>query len=330
MADKKFSFQCSSCKNTFDYYLKSHPMVVRGKKPSPDSTTDNPVVEVCLQCPCKDKDGKECATWNSFDVNTKAAEGSTVQGFPRSENRVKTHETWISETNDYIRDMADAYNTEADKFGTLFTAIFGVYTTILVFFGLSNSNTSSTLISLDPWVRVAMFLPIVAWVVGIAALFLVKKPVQTGDAYIDSSESYLLQYSMANQEKSRLFSIAMIAFAAGFVIMIFSVLFGIFAGPASVTPAFENQTVQFIVSEQGYPILKNLPITIDGNKTSPMQLTNITESGYEVTTSSGESFQIAKDWVTLMVVLPSTTTVVPPVETSPVPTSPAEAPTTGP
>jgi hypothetical protein len=337
--------KCYSCGTQFDYYLKKSPSMVikaipppkstKPQQPSPsssqpqkeDSKKEKQMIEICLMCPGKLIDGRDCKTWNSFDIDPDESGSDAVRGFPMSNALITNHENWLTKTSDYIRGLADTYSNEADKFNTLFTAFFGLYTSILVFFGLSGEKT---LISLNPIIQILLLLPIAAWIYGTSHLLLVKKPFFSGEGYFDSSKSYMQQFNEANKQKSETYSKAITAFALGVLLIIGALFSAIVVNALGGGPS--EQTVQFIASETGYPILKSIPVPLDAsNKTPCMSLTNTTDSGYQVKMSTGESFEIDKTWVSLMIENANCTgeashMETTPEETSPVETTPVETP----
>jgi hypothetical protein len=353
-----FCLECGSCGHKFPYLAIRYPATVHGA-PSPQTEggaaisggphhrgegwavppTGTPEEESgVVQCPGK-VEAKKCGTWNLFDIDFTTTTPQCV-GRPLIESQATTYTNWIAKRDENIRDQAKQFYTEGKSFNTLFTAFFGVYTAILVFFGLSTSEgTSATLGSFPPWIKGLFFVPLIFWLVGVFFLTQVMRPTIT-DEIADSPESILYNYHQASVEKASSFRWGILSFGAGILCIILAVGAGIVSPPE--TAPFENRTVQLAISDTGYPFIHRLPLAMNAqNVTDPVLLTNITENDYQIQLTSGIQMNVKKEWVDSVIYLqgdttaseketaePTPTTALPEEETGEPPASPSPSETT--
>jgi hypothetical protein len=295
--EKKFVLRCANknCpgKEFTRPFAYETPVVTRkpeglkgaGKQEEPHKET------VHIQCP-------HCGKDLFATIDMVKPDNTEFDTFLDSAVDVARHKDWITYQDKQRQEFADKINTQANTFNTIFTGVFGIYTMVLFFFGLSTASTNGALVMKNGFSSLLFLIPIVCWLIGAAALLLVTRP-GIGKVLPESTESYVNALDEGNKTKANWFIIGMVAFAAGLVFIVVPIVVSL----ASAAPAvpLENN-VQFIVNEDGALALREIPIQFESdNKTVPMLLVNTTDSYYEVRLANNDTFNLDKEWVEVMI-----------------------------
>lgn len=255
--------------------------------------SEEKIVPVHLQCPhCKQH------LFAFFDMGTDLIETQLA-----SDEDVKRHNTLIGHWDTQRTQFAEKINTKASTFSSIFTGVFGIYTLVLFFFGLSTAATNGALVAKNgssPWL---FFIPMVFWLLGTATLLLVTVPI-IGNVVNESTGSYLQALDKGNTIKAFLYIIGMIFYAIGLILIIIVMILNF----ASATPeVIGEQNVQFILSDEGALVLNGTLQFDNTNKTVPMLLLNET-TAYEIKLPNNDTFFLKKEWVKEMIIIENSTT----------------------
>ena len=211
----------------------------------------------------------------------------------RVRDATKNESDWIEYADKAQQALNDYFITEAKNFNTLYTTVFGIYTGLLLFFGLM----SGQVLKLLAFPAVIVFLlPLVGWIVGIYYFFQVLKP-DIRKMPPNSPTAIRNSLAASNVTKAKLYSKGLAAFAIGVLLMLVSLGAGSYL--ASLPPAAVTGDVQFVIRDDSLQNIAQIPVSLvpGTNRTVVVSLRNITDTGYTIKLDNGDTVDLDKTWV---------------------------------
>jgi hypothetical protein len=212
---------------------------------------------------------------------------------PRVRDATKEEADLVAADSKAQQDLGSHFITQAEKFQTIFTAVYGIYTGLLLFFGLMNGQILK--MTVWPW-GLVFLLPILGWVVGIFFFFLVLRPdIQKLPPY--SPTAIQRRIFASNLKKARYYSAGLMTFGLGVLLMFVPIVVGSYY--ASLPPAQETGDVQFLINDDSVQYISEIPIELVSgtNRTVTVSLYNTTDTVYSVRLSNGDTVDLDKIWI---------------------------------
>jgi hypothetical protein len=209
----------------------------------------------------------------------------------RVRDATKDEEDWIAYDLQSQKDLGDYFVKQAEKYNDIFTAVYGIYTGLLLLFGLMNGQILKMLAF--P-VVLCFLLPIAGWVLGIYYFFRVLQPdIQKMPP--NSPSAIRKSVYASNVNKAQFYRNGLLAFGIGVLLMVFSLGFGSYW--ASL-PA-DTGNVQLVIRDDAVQYISQIPIELVAgtNKTVNVSLQNTTDTGYRVRLANGDTVDLEKAWV---------------------------------
>jgi hypothetical protein len=211
----------------------------------------------------------------------------------RVRNATKNEADWIDYADKAQQGLNDYFITEAKNFNTLYTAVFTIYTGLLMFSGLMNGQV----LKMIAWPGVLVFLlPVLAWIFGIYFFFQVLRPnVQKMPP--NSPMEIRKSLAASNIKKAGNYSYGLGFFATGVLLMLVSLGAGSYL--ASQPPAAATGDVQFIIRDDSLQNIAQIPVSLVAgtNRTVVVSLRNITDTGYTIRLDNGDTVDLDKTWI---------------------------------
>jgi len=211
----------------------------------------------------------------------------------RVRDATKDEEDWIQHDIAKQKELGAYYVSQAEKYQSIWTAVYGIYTGLLLLFGLMNGQV----LKIITWPEVLWFLlPIAGWIIGIACFFLVLQP-SIIKMPPNSPSAIRKGLYESNVKKARFYSIGLLAFGIGVMLMVVSL--GIGAYYASLPSDTVTEDVQFIIRDDSVQYITQIPIDLipGTNKTVVVSLRNITETSYSIGLGNGDTVDLDKTWI---------------------------------
>jgi len=205
----------------------------------------------------------------------------------------KDEEDWIAHDIKKQTGLGEYYVTQAEKYQSVWSAVFGIYTAILLLFGLVNANVLKS-IQL-PWV-IFYFLPIIAWAVGIFFFFRVMQPSVKKMPPNSPSEIRKGLYE-SNVTKANNYRLGLAAFGCGVILILVSLVVGLYA--TSLPPITATGNVQLVIQDNALQYISQIPIELvpGTNKTVTVSLRNTTSTSYTIRLTNGDTVDVDKKWI---------------------------------
>lgn len=200
---------------------------------------------------------------------------------------------WVKYENDGQKTLGDYFVTQAQKYNDIFTAVFAIYTGLLLLFGLMNGQ----ILKLIPWPWILTFLlPIIAWLIGIFYFFQVLQP------YIkklppNSPNDIRKALYASNVKKARNYGRGLLAFGTGVLCIVLSLAIGTYF--ASFPPETATGDVQFLIYDESVQYVTQIPLELvpGTNKTVVVSLRNTTDTDYSIALENGDTVDLNKTWI---------------------------------
>jgi hypothetical protein len=212
---------------------------------------------------------------------------------PRVRDATKEEADLVAADSKAQQELGSHLIQQAEKYQTLFTAVYGIYTGLLLLFGLMNGE----ILKMVVWPAVFWYLlPIVSWIIGICLFFLVLRPdIKQMPPYSPTAIQRRLVAS--NVKKARYYSAGLIAFGVGVLLMVVPIVAGSYY--ASLPPAQETGDVQFLIYDDSVQYISEIPIELVSgtNRTVTVALFNTTDTVYSVRLSNGDTVDLDKKWI---------------------------------
>ena len=204
---------------------------------------------------------------------------------------------WVKHDHDAQKELGQHFIDKAGEYQTIWTAVYGIYTTLLIAFGLMNGTVLTMLILPGGLI---FLLPILGWLVGIYYFFRVLQP-EIGKLPPNSPSAIQGAVYAANVQKAINYRNGLWAFGIGVLLMVPALGAGSYF--ASLTPAQATGNVQLVVTDDAPPFLSQIPIELvpGTNRTVVVSLVKTTDSGYSIRLANGDIADLPKDWVRLVI-----------------------------
>lgn len=200
---------------------------------------------------------------------------------------------WLEYERDQQQKLGAYFCGRADRYNDIWTALFGIYTGLLLLFGLMASGSSITLLK---WPSGLLFLgPIIPWVFGIYFFFQIHNP-SIVEMVPNSPEEIREQCYNANVNKAKNYRNGLWCFSIGILLIIVAVVAGFYFASASESGV---DKVQFLILDNYVEDVKEIPVTIipDTNITVVVTLHNTTNTGYRIGLDDDTIVELNKTWV---------------------------------
>jgi hypothetical protein len=202
-------------------------------------------------------------------------------------------EEWIKYELTSQKELGAYYVTQAEKYNDIFTAVYAIYTGLLLLFGLMNGQ----ILKIIQWPTVICFLlPIAFWVIGIFFFFQVNQP--TIKKMPPNSPSAIRKgLYESNVEKAKNYRKGLLAFGIGVILIVFSLGSGSYF--ASLPPDTAKGDVQLVIKDDNVQYITQIPIDLipGTNKTVVVSLRNTTDTSYSIRLDNGDTVDLDKTWI---------------------------------
>jgi|GEM_PF-1335000 hypothetical protein len=211
---------------------------------------------------------------------------------------------WLTHHREQQQGLSAHFIQKAEGYQNLWTAVFTIYTGVLVLFGFMEAG-GSTLTQLEWYLKALFLLPILAWIAGIYFFFKVFEPT-VGKMTPNSPAEIRENYTTANVAKANNYRRGIACFSVGILFIAVALIGGIFFTSHSDTP---GENVIFIIKDEFVEKVQEIPISMipETNMTTVVQLYNTTESGYRIGLEGGTIVELDKNWVTNIIRVSNTT-----------------------
>lgn len=211
----------------------------------------------------------------------------------RIRDPTKAEEDWIQYELDTQKTIGAYYIEQAQKYNDIFTAVYAIYTGLLLLFGLMNGQILK--IITWPWV-LSFFLPIIAWAFGIFFFFGVLQP-SIKKMPPNSPTAIRNGLYASNLEKAKNYRNGLLAFGLGVLLIVVSL--GIGSWAASLPPETTTGDVQFLIYDESVQYITQIPIELvpGTNKTVVVSLRNTTDTDYSIALDNGDTVDLNKTWI---------------------------------
>jgi hypothetical protein len=202
-------------------------------------------------------------------------------------------EEWIKYEITSQKELGAYYVTQAEKYNDIYTAVYAIYTGLLLLFGLMNGQ----ILKIIQWPTILIFLlPIIAWVIGVFFFFRVMQPSIKTMPPNSPSEIRKGLYE-SNVEKAKNYRNGLLAFGIGVVLIVVSLAIGSYF--ASLPPVTATGDVQLVIKDDSVQNIIQIPIDLmpGTNKTVVVSLQNTTDTSYSIRLNNGDTVDLDKTWI---------------------------------